>query len=81
MEVKTPYELRLEMVKLAKDYLERQYEIATASYMTMIRETQSMGNQITREMLDMAPKIYDTSAIMDLAEKFNGFVSMFPKKK
>ncbi len=75
MDVKTPYELRLDMVKLAKEYLERQYEIAVASYMTMLREAQNTGNKITRELLDLSPKLYDPNAIMELAEKFNSFVS------
>jgi len=75
MEVKTPYELRLEMVKLAKEYLERQYEVATAAYMTMLREAQNTGNKLAKEVLDTVPKLYDTNTIMELAEKFNTFVS------
>lgn len=75
METKTPYELRLDMLKMAKEYCERQYEIATASYMTMVREAQNTGNKLTREILDTVPKMYDPTAIMELADKFNSFVS------
>lgn len=60
---------------MAKDYLDRQFEIGSAAYMTMLRQAQDTNKALNKEFLDSVPKMYDTSAIMDLADKFNVFVS------
>lgn len=71
----TPYDLRVKMLEMAKDYLDRQFEIGSAAYMTMLRQAQDTNKALNKEFLDSVPKMYDTSAIMDLADKFNVFVS------
>jgi len=73
--METPFEMRLKMLEMAKNYLDRQYEILTASYMTMLRQAADSGHAMTKEFLNAAPKMYDTSEIMALADKFNVFVS------
>lgn len=71
----SPFEMRLKMLEMAKNYLDRQYEIATSSYMTMLRQAQDSGTAMTKEFLNSVPKMYDFSKIGELAEQFNAFVS------
>ena len=67
----TAFDLRLKMVEMAKDYLDRQYEIATAAYTQSMSEAQKLGKAFAASM----PKMYDPTEILKIAEQFNTFVS------
>lgn len=75
-ETKTPYELRLEMIQMAKDYLDRQYETAVSTTMDMWKANVEFGNKFGKAISNPElPKMYTMEDIFAMADKFNSFVS------
>jgi hypothetical protein len=79
---KTPYELRLEMLQMAKDYLDRQYELATSATMSAWHENLEFAKKISQKVEPPKfPTIYSIDEMTKLADQFNQFVSgSFGKK-
>jgi len=67
---KNPFEIRADMLKLAKDYMDKQYEtnIAVAEKMTDIGEK-------TLEDIRETYKMYSTEELMAKAKEMYSFVS------
>ena len=82
-ESKTPFELRLEMLQMARQILERNWEmqrdIAFRTWDGMI-EAAHKANEAMPKMPDsMIPKFPTLDEIMAQAEKMNSFVSGLSK--
>ena len=73
----SPFELRLEMLKMAKDYLDQQYAIscdaARASWQASVEFAQKMNKEMPT--FPNMPKMYGVDEISKMAETFNKFVS------
>jgi hypothetical protein len=67
---KNPFEIRAEMLQMAKDYLDRQWEMNCAFAQQVFDKT----GTATEEM-KAAMKIYSTEELMKKAQEFYGFVS------
>ena len=77
-ENKTPYELRLEMLQMAKDYLDTQYnfarEAAMTQWQTNVEFASKLKDALAPKMPEM-PKMYGIEEITKMAEQFNKFIS------
>lgn len=77
----TPYELRLEMLKMSKDFLERQYDLNRSATMDYWFQMAEMAKQMKGEIpaipsLGTMPTFED---IMKMAGEMNQFVSGLAK--
>ncbi len=79
---KTPFEIRTELLHIAKDYLDKQYEVhlelCRAAHMELIKSSIVAQNELEKVL----PQLYDFSKIEELATKLNSFVQFgnAPKK-
>lgn len=79
---KTPYELRLEMLQMAKEYLDRQYELAVSTTMTTWQENLEFAKKLSSTVeAPKLPAMYTVDDMTKMAEQFNQFVSGFITKK
>lgn len=73
----TPYELRLEMLKMAQNYFESQLSIArdaaTQSWHAAVSFASDMQETTLPEL--KMPPMYTVEDITKMAEQFNNFVS------
>ena len=73
----TPYELRLEMLKMAQNYFESQLAIArdaaTQSWSAAVAFASDMQEYTLPEL--KMPPMYTVEDITNMAEQFNSFVS------
>jgi hypothetical protein len=67
---KNPFEIRTEMLHMAKDYLDRQWEMNCQ----FAQQIFDKGNSTAEEMKS-AMKMYSTEELMKKAQEFYGFVS------
>lgn len=67
---KNPFELRAEMVALAKDYLDKQYELNLQLANDLFEQGQK-----TIEEVQEAYKMYSTEDIIEKAKELYSFVS------
>lgn len=73
----TPFELRLQMLQMAKDYLDQQYQITHNAMMNSWNVSVDFAQQMKSEIPQMPdiPKMYGIEEITKMAETFNDFVS------
>lgn len=78
MSTQTPFELRLAMLQMAKDYLDRQSDIARdatrANWENVVNFARDMKFEAPIAPIDMT-KTYSIDDIVEMANKFNAFVS------
>ena len=67
---KNPFEIRAEMIKLAKDYMDQQYHMNIQYYENMIAE-----GKVLRENIEEAYKMYSMEDLMQKAQEMYSFVS------
>jgi hypothetical protein len=72
---KNPFEIRLEILKMAKEMMDRQYEDQVNLAHSMISEFKEAGKSAEDYFAKYAPKMYDPKSIMDKAQELYGFVS------
>ena len=72
---KNPFEIRLEILKMAKEMMDRQYEDQVALAHAMMNEFKEAGKTAEDYFSKYAPKMYDPKAIMEKAQELYGFVS------
>lgn len=76
-EVKSPFELRMDMIATAKDLLEKQFELNKEIAITTWKiavEAATAAQKAVPEMPAM-PKFPTLDEIMETAQKMNSFVS------
>lgn len=71
---KNPFEIRAEMLQLAKEYLDQQYHMNIQFYENMIVEGKRARKDI-EENLKEAYKMYSTEDLMAKAKEMYSFVS------
>ena len=74
MSNKNPFEIRAEMLQLAKDYLDQQYHMNIQFYENMVAEGSKARNDV-EESLKEAYKMYSTNDLMEKAKELYSFVS------
>ena len=71
---KNPFEIRAEMLKLAKDYMDQQYHMNVQYYENMIADRRAVRVDI-QESLEEAYKMYSIEDLMQKAQEMYSFVS------
>ena len=69
-----PFEIRAEMVKLAKDYMDQQYHMNIQFYENMIAEGEKARKDV-EDKLKEAYQMYTMEELMDKAKEMYNFVS------
>ena len=67
---KNPFEIRAEMLKLAKDYMDQQYHMNIQFAERLMEQ-----NKLTADHFKDAYKMYSMDELMDKAKEMYGFVS------
>ena len=74
MSNKNPFEIRAEMLQLAKDYMDQQYHMNIQFYENMIAEGKKVREDVEQQLQD-AYKMYSMEELMEKAKELYGFVS------
>lgn len=75
MSSKNPFELRFDTLAMAKDLLDRQYDMAQAQMYEMIAQARDTNKDITDVIEKYTPKMYQPKEIMEKAEELYKFVT------
>lgn len=74
-----PFEIRLEILKMAKDMMDRQYDEATNAYWQAVNSYSEKWNTSVEELVkktqDLKPAAYTPKEMMEKAAELYGFVS------
>ena len=74
MSNKNPFEIRAEMLQLAKEYMDQQYHMNIQFYENMIGEGEKARKDIEAQVKD-AYKMYSMDELMEKAKELYSFVS------
>ena len=71
---KNPFEIRAEMLQLAKEYMDQQYHMNIQFYENMIAEGKKARKDVEEQLKD-AYKMYSMEELMEKAKEMYTFVS------
>lgn len=74
MSNKNPFEIRADMLQLAKEYMDQQYQMNIQFYENMVAEGEKARTDI-EDKLKEAYKMYSTEDLMAKAKEMYSFVS------
>jgi hypothetical protein len=74
MSNKNPFEIRADMLKLAKDYMDQQYHMNIQFYENMVAEGKKTREELETQM-KKAYEMYSMEALMEKAKEMYSFVS------
>lgn len=80
MSNKTPFELRFDMLSMAKEYMDKQIELNTDFAVKAFTEALKAGKATADQIQEFAPKSYSISDLIDKATELSSFVSGTGKK-
>jgi len=76
---KNPFEIRLELLKMAQEMVEKDYADKREAYWNVMYTMADKWNKDVSELLeqskDLAPAMYTPQEIMEKAQELYGFVS------
>lgn len=72
---KNPYEIRFDLLNMAKDLLDRQYEQASTMAWSAFEKAAESNQTIYKEYEQYLPKMFTPEEIMAQAEKLQSFVN------
>jgi hypothetical protein len=75
MSNKSPFELRFDVLKMAKELMDQQYDIAQQQYWTMVENAREQSKDVQEVFEKYTPKMYQPSEIMSKAEELYKFVT------
>lgn len=75
MSSKNPFELRFDTLAMAKDLLDRQYDMAQTQMFELINQAREHNKDITDVIEKYTPKMYQPQEIMEKAEELYKFVT------
>lgn len=74
-----PFEIRLELLKMAKDMMDRQYDEASNAYWQTVNDYSEKWNKSVEELVkrtqDMKPELYTPADMAEKAKELYEFVS------
>jgi hypothetical protein len=70
-----PFEIRAQLLKMSKDYLDKQFEVNTEFTRRAFEEMAKSGQDIMQKYQEYAPKMYTFEDVIDQAKKLYGFVN------
>jgi len=74
MSNKNPFELRFDVLKMAKEMMDQQFEIASNHYWQMVDQAKEQNKDITEVFEKYTPKMYQPKEIMEKADELYKFV-------
>lgn len=79
MTTKNGFEIRLEVLKMAKEMMDQQYNDASNAYWSTLHSAAEKWNKSVEELVkqtqEMKPVMYSPQDIMEKAQELYGFVS------
>jgi hypothetical protein len=72
---KNPYEIRFDLLKMAKDMLDRQYEQSAAMAWEAMTKAMETNESIYKEVDKYVPKMFSPEEIVDQAERLQKFIN------
>lgn len=72
---KTPYEIRFDLLAMAKDMLDRQYEQSAAIAWQALEKGMETNKTLYKDLDKYVPKMFTPEEIIEQAERFQGFVN------
>lgn len=72
---KNPFEIRSDLLAMAKDYMDKQYELQWATAQTVIDKLNSEATDYAEKVKELTPKPYSVGEIIDKANEFYSFVT------
>jgi hypothetical protein len=72
---KNPFELRFDTLALAKDMLDRQYDMAQTQMFEMLEQAKTQQKDLVEVFEKYTPKMYQPQEIMEKAEELYKFVT------
>ncbi|NDH49185.1 MAG: hypothetical protein EBY41_01295 [Proteobacteria bacterium] len=71
---KNPFELRFDTLAMAKDILDRQYDMAQQQFFTALEQYKEQSKDVTEAFAKYTPKMYTPEEIAKNAEELYKFV-------
>lgn len=75
MSNKNPYELRFDVLAMAKELADRAYDQQQQIYWSMVEQAREQSKDITEVVEKYTPKMYQPKEIMEKAEELYEFVT------
>ena len=72
---KTPYEIRFDLLKMAKDLLDRQYDQACSMAWSSLEKGMETNETLYKDVEKYVPKMFTPEEIIEQAERLQVFVS------
>jgi hypothetical protein len=70
-----PFEIRTQLLEMAKQYLEKQHEINTQFAKQAFEELVKQGQKVESDYKEYMPKMYTFDEVLNQAQKLYGFVA------
>ena len=74
MSNKNPYELRFDVLAMAKELVDRAYDQQQQIFWTMVGQAQEQAEDLEKVVEKYTPKMYQPKEIMEKAEELYNFV-------
>ena len=75
MSSKNPFELRFDTLAMAKEMLDRQYDMAVNQFFTVVEQYKDQSKDITEVFEKYTPKMYQPQEVMEKAEELYKFIN------
>ena len=75
MSNKNPFELRFDVLKMAKEMMDQQHEIANNQFYQMVDQASEQNKNIQEVFEKYTPKMYPPKEIMDKADELYKFIT------
>ena len=75
MSNKNPYEVRLEVLKMAKEMLDKQYEVNLKTAKEYIKFMKDSGQPFMGQIDEYIPEMYKPEAVMEKANELYQFIT------
>ena len=72
---KTPYEIRFDLLKMAKDLLDRQYEQSVVIAWQALEKGMETNKTLYKDLEKYVPKMFTPEEIVEQAERLQDFVN------
>jgi hypothetical protein len=72
---KTPYEIRFDLLAMAKEMLDRQYEQSAAIAWQALEKGMETNKTLYKDLEKYVPKMFTPEEIIEQAERLQGFVN------
>ena len=72
---KTPYEIRFDLLTMAKDLLDRQYEQSVAIAWQALEKGMETNKTLYKDLEKYVPKMFTPEEIIEQAERLQEFVN------